>query len=123
MTTGAQPSTGGTRFLFEPPVSDEAAWEKVMGDGAASLLASARDRLAELTAFEIGTVEPALSWIVEAAGVKPKELFQPLRVALTGTTVSPGIFESVAALGREETLGRIDAALLRLEDGGAGRTG
>jgi glutamyl-tRNA synthetase len=48
---------------------------------------------------------------VEDQGVKPKEVFQPLRVALTGTTVSPGIFESVAALGREETLARLDKAL------------
>jgi glutamyl-tRNA synthetase len=45
--------------------------------------------------------------------VKPKEVFQPIRVALTGTTVSPGIFESVAALGREETLARLDNALAR----------
>ena len=42
-------------------------------------------------------------------------MFQPIRVALTGTTVSPGIFESVAALGREETLARIDAALAHAE--------
>ena len=44
-------------------------------------------------------------------GAKPRDVYQPLRVALTGTTVSPGIFESVALLGREETLRRIDRAL------------
>ena len=49
--------------------------------------------------------------MIERRGVKPREVYQPLRVALTGTTVSPGIFESVALLGREETLRRIDAAL------------
>ena len=49
--------------------------------------------------------------MVERLEVKPKDVFQPIRVAITGTTVSPGIFESVAALGREETLARIDAAL------------
>ena len=48
--------------------------------------------------------------VVDGAQVKAKELFQPLRVALTGTTVSPGIFETVALLGREETLARLDAA-------------
>ncbi|MBV9473824.1 MAG: hypothetical protein JO206_12715, partial [Solirubrobacterales bacterium] len=42
-------------------------------------------------------------------------VFQPVRVALAGTTVSPGIFETVALLGREETLGRIDRALERAE--------
>ena len=56
-------------------------------------------------------IEPILRAIVDEHGVKPKEVFQPLRVALTGTTVSPGIFESVAALGREETLARLDKAL------------
>jgi glutamyl-tRNA synthetase len=56
-------------------------------------------------------VETALRGVVDELGVKPKDVFQPIRVAITGTTVSPGIFESVAALGREETLARIDAAL------------
>ena len=41
---------------------------------------------------------------MEREGVKPKQVFQPLRVALAGTTVSPGIFETVAVLGRDETL-------------------
>ena len=51
--------------------------------------------------------------VIERRGAKPREVYQPLRVAITGTTVSPGIFESVALLGREETLRRIDAALAR----------
>ncbi len=46
-----------------------------------------------------------------ALGVKPKQVFQPLRVALAGRAVSPGIFETVAVLGHEETLMRIDRAL------------
>jgi glutamyl/glutaminyl-tRNA synthetase len=50
---------------------------------------------------------------VDDREVKPKEIYQPIRVALTGKTVSPGIFESVAALGREETLSRLDKALSR----------
>jgi glutamyl-tRNA synthetase len=56
-------------------------------------------------------VESVLRPLVDELGVKPKEVFQPIRVALTGTTVSPGIFESVAALGRDETLSRIEKAL------------
>jgi glutamyl-tRNA synthetase len=47
-------------------------------------------------------------------GVKPNRLYQPIRVAITGGTISPGIFESLAALGREPSLERIDAALERL---------
>jgi glutamyl-tRNA synthetase len=52
---------------------------------------------------------------VESLGIKARELYQPLRVAITGTTVSPGIFESLAALGREQAIARIEAALARLQ--------
>jgi glutamyl-tRNA synthetase len=45
--------------------------------------------------------------------MKAKQVFQPLRVALTGTTISPGIFETVALVGRERALARLDAALDR----------
>ena len=67
-------------------------------------------------------VERALRGVVERLDVKPKDVFQPVRVAIAGTTVSPGIFESVAALGRDETLARIDSALaegLRRLSGGS----
>jgi glutamyl/glutaminyl-tRNA synthetase len=56
-------------------------------------------------------VEDTLEAVVAARGAKPGQVYQPLRVAISGTTVSPGIFESVALLGREETVGRIDRAL------------
>ena len=49
--------------------------------------------------------------MVEREGAKRKQVFQPLRVALAGTTVSPGIFETIAVLGREETLVRMRLAL------------
>jgi glutamyl-tRNA synthetase len=49
--------------------------------------------------------------VIERRGAKPRQVYQPLRVAITGTTVSPGIFESLALLGRGESLRRIDAAL------------
>jgi glutamyl-tRNA synthetase len=111
------------RFLFEPPIDDPGAWAKVMGDGTPALLASARKALAGLADFSTEAVEAALSGIVEAEAVKPKALYQPLRVALTGSTVSPGIFESVAALGRDESLARIDAALVRLEDAASDQPG
>jgi glutamyl-tRNA synthetase len=103
-------------FLFTSPAVDEAAWEKVMKDGSAELLANARSALAALDDFGPDAIEAAFAEILEAQGVKGKALYQPIRVALTGTTVSPGIFESVAALGREASLTRIDAALGRLAD-------
>jgi glutamyl-tRNA synthetase len=53
-------------------------------------------------------IEAALGAVVERRGCKPGEVYQPLRVALAGRPISPGIFETVAVLGREETLARID---------------
>ena len=50
-------------------------------------------------------MQEALEAVIAERGAKPREVYQPLRVALTGTTVSPGIFESVALLGRDETCG------------------
>jgi glutamyl-tRNA synthetase len=104
-------------FLVERPSGyDEKAWRKVMSDGAPERLREARHALEGVgEPFDTDQVERALRGVVERLEVKPKEVFQPLRVALTGTTVSPGIFESVAALGRAESLARIDAALAHAE--------
>ncbi len=101
-------------FLFDGPADDPAAWERVMGrNGAKETLAQAREALAHAEPFDVETVEAALRGLVERLGVKPKDVFQPVRVAIAGSTVSPGIFESVAVLGRDEALRRIDAALAR----------
>jgi glutamyl-tRNA synthetase len=105
-------------FLFEPPVEDEAAWRKVMKDGTLPLLEAARAALAGASEFDAAGVEEALTPLPEALGVKPGKLYQPIRVAITGSTVSPGIFESLAALGREDSLARIDAAGERLRRDG-----
>jgi glutamyl-tRNA synthetase len=102
-------------FLVEPRETDQAAWDKVMKNGAAERLAKARAALAEIEPFELEAVEQALRAVVEEAGVKPKDVFQPIRVAIAGSTISPGIFESVVVLGRAETLNRIDAALNRAQ--------
>jgi glutamyl-tRNA synthetase len=102
------------RFLFEPPVDDEKAWGKVMKDGALPALEAVRSALAEVEAFDAGAVEKALEPLPERLDAKPGRVYQPIRVAITGAAVSPGIFESLAALGRDESLARIDAALARL---------
>jgi glutamyl-tRNA synthetase len=97
--------------LLEAPADyDERAWAQW---GGSPYLKEVREQLAHATAWNTGEVEAILRGVVEEHGVKPKEIFQPIRVALTGTTVSPGIFESVAALGRDETLARLDKALQR----------
>jgi glutamyl-tRNA synthetase len=74
-------------------------------------LGQARAALAQAASFDEDDVREALLAVQERLQAKPREVYQPLRVALSGTTISPGIFESVALLGREETLARIDAVL------------
>jgi glutamyl-tRNA synthetase len=103
------------RFLFAEPVDDPAAWEKVMKPDVRDPLAQALDALRAADGFSPESVELALSPIPERTGRKPKAVYQPIRVAITGTTVSPGIFDSIAALGREESVRRIEAALRRLD--------
>ncbi len=101
-----------TAFFVDGPADDPAAREKILGaDGASAALTAARAALAGLREWTLPAVEEALRDVAEREQIKPKHLFQPIRVAIVGTTVSPGIFESVAVLGREETLARIDAAL------------
>jgi glutamyl-tRNA synthetase len=90
---------------------DPAARERWLTDSGRAALRDVAGALEGLQSFDEPSVERALGQVVEDRGVKPREVYQPLRVALTGTTISPGIFESVALLGREETLRRIEAAL------------
>jgi glutamyl-tRNA synthetase len=106
-------------FLFDGPVEDPTAFKKVLGrEGAVDMLRGARDALARTDPFDADHVERALRGVVETEGVKPGHVFQPVRVAIAGSTVSPGIFESVAVLAREETLRRIDDAIERASEKG-----
>ena len=99
-------------FLFDGPIDDPKAFQKVIGsNGGVESLKAARDALARAEPFTVENVETALREVVESQGVKPGKVFQPIRVAIAGTTVSPGIFESVVLLGKDETLARIDSAL------------
>ncbi len=101
-------------FVFDGPSDDPAAFAKTIGqDGGAQILRTARQALAGVEPFTVDNIEAALRGVVEQQDAKPATVFQPVRVAIAGTTVSPGIFESVALLGREETLARIDKALER----------
>ena len=102
-------------FAFGPVEMDEHAWKKVMEkDGAAEALARVREALAAVDTFEQDEIEGALRHVVEQLGSKPGAVFQPIRVAISGKTVSAGVFESVALLGKEEALTRIDSAITRL---------
>ncbi len=97
--------------LLDGPIDDPKARERWLDNDGRAALVEARAALADTAAFDEAAVGEALAEILERRGGKPRELYQPLRVAMTGATVSPGIFESLALLGREETLRRIDAAL------------
>ncbi|HTC73414.1 MAG TPA: glutamate--tRNA ligase, partial [Solirubrobacteraceae bacterium] len=94
--------------LLDGPAEDPKARERWLDDDGRASLADVRAALAAIEGFDEANIEQALAGVIEQRGVKPREVYQPLRVALTGGTVSPGIFESVALLGREETLRRID---------------
>ncbi len=97
-------------FLFEPPVDDRKAWAKVMKPDSGPMLEAAAEALRGAEPFDPATIEAALAPLLERFEVKPGKLYQPIRVAITGTSVSPGIFESLAVLGRESALERIEAA-------------
>jgi glutamyl-tRNA synthetase len=97
--------------LIDGPVDDPSARERWLTADGRAALADARAALAGARSFDEAGVGEALAAVVEARAVKPREVYQPLRVAITGSTVSPGIFESIALLGRDETLRRIDRAL------------
>jgi glutamyl-tRNA synthetase len=102
-TLGEFPEFAG--FLFEPVEPDRA-----LIDGSGLLLQEARTILAQLEPFEAVRIEESLRALAERLGLKPREAFQPIRVAVTGSKVSPGLFESIELLGRDETLARLARA-------------
>jgi glutamyl-tRNA synthetase len=101
------------RSFFDGPADDSQAKEKFLDPrDSQEALAEARAALdAVPEPWTVANVEEALRDLAARTERKPKQIFQPLRVALTGTTVSPGIFETVALLGRDETLARVGRAL------------
>jgi glutamyl-tRNA synthetase len=104
------------RFLFADEVAyDEASWQKVMEkEGVAEVLRSAAARLAALEAWETGPIEEALRGLLADLGLSARKGLQPIRVAVTGSQVSPPLFESLEALGRERSLERLEASAGRL---------
>ena len=106
---------GMTGFLFGPVELRPEAWERVTGEPeAARALSAARDALAALDGWAAEGIERALRGACDATGLKPRVLFGPVRVAVTGSNVSPGLFESLELVGRDESLARLDSAIQRL---------
>jgi len=105
-------------FLMEPDAPiDEASWEKaIAGDAAAAeILGAARVAYAEC-AWEKDALHAVTLELAESAGRKLGKAQAPIRVAVMGRTTGLPLFDSLAVLGRDETLRRIDAALARLTD-------
>jgi glutamyl-tRNA synthetase len=98
----------GARFLFASrPVDIDEAAAALLTPEAKALLAAAHKKLAALAKWDGESLENAIREVAESSGVKLGKLAQPLRAALTGRTTSPGIFDVLALLGREESLARI----------------
>ncbi len=103
------------RFYFEPPREYEpAAAARLLVPAARPRLAALLDRLERLAPLDEPTLEAAIRALAGEVGVKLVDLAQPVRLALTGRTASPPLFGVMAALGRDETLRRLRAALARV---------
>lgn len=105
---------------FAPTIAyDAEAVSKQWKDATASAttLREVRERLSAVESWSPEAMEASLRTLAEARGVAAGKLFQPLRVALTGMTVSPGIFDVLVAMGRERALERIDQAIRYLGNG------
>ncbi|MEP6814012.1 MAG: glutamate--tRNA ligase [Marmoricola sp.] len=103
-------------FLFRDDVSYvDADVAKLLDDDGLAVVAAARDALADLPQWTTEAIDGALrAKLVEELGIKPRNAFGPVRVAVTGRRVSPPLFESLELLGRETSLVRLaDAAGLR----------
>lgn len=88
------------RFFFEDVSAD------VSGD---EIVRAAHDRLAAVDHWDAATIEETLRVLAEELGQKPRRAFQPIRIAVTGSKISPGLFESLELLGREKSLARLSA--------------
>ena len=101
-------------YLTDDIAIDEKAAKKFLTLEVSRPLSKLIERLSALDEFSEATIESAFSGVLEEFGLSMGKLAQPVRVALTGSTVSPGIHEVIAVLGKERTIRRLQSALERL---------
>jgi glutamyl-tRNA synthetase len=99
---GQYPDFAG--FLFRDVHPDPA-----LLNGRAPIVAAARDQLEPVEPFRAAEIETALRALAERLELSPRKAFEPIRIAVTGSKVSPGLFESLELLGKDETLRRLSA--------------
>ncbi|WP_020671126.1 glutamate--tRNA ligase [Amycolatopsis nigrescens] len=108
-------AAGMLRFLFvdeETFAPEEDSATKALGPDSEPVLRAAIESLAALPSWETARIEQALKEaLVDGLGLKPRKAFAPVRVAVTGRTVSPPLYESMELLGRDRSLGRLRRAL------------
>jgi glutamyl-tRNA synthetase len=98
----------GAQFLFvKRPIPIDEAARSLLDDASAALVRSVADRFRALGEWSMETIETAVRAAAEDAGIGLGKVAQPLRAALTGRTTSPGIFDVIFLLGKDETLGRL----------------
>lgn len=102
-------------FVVEEPEMDEKASKKFLTPAAAEELRFLIDTIKDVTPFDDGALSAAMEAALETAGKAMKSVAQPARVALTGRTRSPGLFEVMEVLGRETTIARLERAIARAE--------
>ena len=97
------------RFLFTDEVEyDEGSWQKVLAKpDSATAIAAAVERLTDLEVWTTEEIETSLRAMLEELELNARKGLQPLRVAVTGSSISPPLFESLEALGRDRTLARL----------------
>ncbi|MCO6456789.1 MAG: glutamate--tRNA ligase [Pirellulaceae bacterium] len=96
------------------PIDSRAFDQRVRAEGAAGLLARFRDELARIEPFDTAALEAGLREFVEREGIKMSDLIHPLRIALTGKAVGFGLYDTLAILGRQRCVNRIERALSML---------
>jgi glutamyl-tRNA synthetase len=97
-------------FLFRDVEPDRS-----LLDGRAPVVEAARQALEGVEPFEAAEIEGALRRLAEELELSPRKAFEPIRVAVTGSKISPGLFESIELLGKDETLKRLIAAAAAVE--------
>jgi len=104
----------GDEFTFD----DKAFAKRVLAPGAVDLLASYRDWLAARTAFDARALEEDTKKLMEERGLGLGDIVHSVRIAVTGVPVGPGLFDTLAVLGKDTCLKRIDRALAKARAGG-----